>query len=596
MPQGQQYAEQLGELRRHVADPVRGIILVEFTTIPQIEGIVAGLRALDPARTCLEVLYDPPRENAALYLDRARQELSVVAPDPLPLLILRPLQLPDAANDHATAVEFWRALNFRRETLGALPAQILLCVDAWHHDRLVDYAGDLRSWTAPKFHLLPGSTEGIEPSEGLAALSSFADLGISPQAARRRWETFWPELEKARAEHRLEPGHFRRYILPLLEAALAQGNLIQARQVRDAAQGVSIPEEDVIRWHQLNAMLACAAQDYRAAEDHARKLLEIARLHTDKSIRRKAFGALFAGTSLLTEFGQFAMAEELLRTQCLLSEELYGHEHLNTLASRNNFANALASQGKNAEAEREQRALLAIRNRVFGVEHRDTLSSRNNLAATLHAQDKHAEAEREQRSLLAIAEPVLGLEHPITLSSRNNLALVLQAQGKHAEAEREHRAELAICERVLGPEHPNTLTSRNNLAVALQAQGKHSEAEREHRAVLTIRERVLGPGHPDTIKSRNNVANALFSQGKFIDAEREHRTVLAMRERLMGTKQPDVFRSCYNLALCMEGRNTTSEALKFARRAWEGWKELFGEHHPDTQNAKALVDRLEREH
>jgi tetratricopeptide (TPR) repeat protein len=510
MPEGQHYAEQLGELRRHVAEPVRGIILVEFATIPQIDGIVANLRALDPARACLEVPYDPPRENAVVYLDHVRQELSAQNPEPLPLLVLRPSQLPDPTNDQVATIEFWRALNFRRETLGALPAQILLCVDPWHHDRLVTYADDLRNWTAPKFHLLPSATDRVEPSEGLAALSSFVKFAISLDAARRRWETFWPELERVRTEHRLGPGHVRRYILPLLEAALAQGNLVRARQVRDAAQNVSIPDEDVIQWHQLNVMLACAAQDFASAEDHTRKLLEMARHHADESIRRKAFHALWACTSLLDDFGQFVAAEELLREQCELSAELNGPEHPNTLASR------------------------------------------------------------------------------------NILALVLKSEGKHAEAEREHKSVQATYERVLGPEHPATLANRNNLATVLRLQGKHAEAEQEHRAVLAIHERVLGPEHPNTLTSRNNLANALLSQGKYAEGECEHREVLAIRERVLGPKHPNVFRSYLNVALCLEKQGNASEALPFAQRAWKGWSEVLGEKHLDTQNAKALAERLEK--
>jgi tetratricopeptide (TPR) repeat protein len=560
MQQGEQYAEQLSELQRHIAEPVRGIILLEFATIPQIEGIIAGLRALDPSRACIEVLYDSVRENAVLYLDRIRREVSAFAPNPLPLLILRPLELPDSATDHAAAVEFWRAFNFRRETLGSLPAQILLCVDPWHHDRLVDYAGDLRSWTAPKFHLIADPAGVIEPTEGLAALSSFVRFGISPDAAERRWETFWPELEKARAEHRIEPGHFRRYVLPLLEAALAQGNLNRARQVRDAAQGARIAEEDIVQWHWLNAMLACAGNNFPSAEEHIRKLSTIARKHSDEPIRRKALAALLGCTSLIGQFGQFGTAEELLREQCRLSEELNGPEHPHTLASRNNLSIALQAQGKHAEAEREDRAVLAVRERALGPEHVETMGSRSNLASALQAQGKYAEAERENRLVLSIRERMLGPEHPETLASRNNLALVLRAQGKNSEAEREHRAELEISERMLGSEHPDTLKSRNNLAGALQAQGKYEEAEYENRIVQAARERVLGAEHPETLTSRSNLAISLQARGRYAEAEQENRAVLRIRERVLGSGHPDTLTSRSNLAVVLGAQGKKAEA------------------------------------
>ena len=153
--------------------------------------------------------------------------------------------------------------------------------------------------------------------------------------------------------------------------------------------------------------------------------------------------------------------------------------------------------------------------RWLGPEHLATLTSRSNLANALSSQGRFAEAEEENRAVLAVRERVLGPEHPNTLTSRNNLAAVLRSQGRFAEAEEENRAVLAVQERVLGPEHPDTLISRSNLTRVLLCQGRFAEAEEEHRAVLAVQERVLGPEHPDTLISRSHLANALHSQGRF---------------------------------------------------------------------------------
>ena len=88
-----------------------------------------------------------------------------------------------------------------------------------------------------------------------------------------------------------------------------------------------------------------------------------------------------------------------------------------------------------------------------------TLASMNNLAGVLSSQGSYEEAERIHREALALMESVLGKEHPSTLASMNNLADVLSSQGSYEEAERIHREAWALRERVLGKEHPDTLHS-----------------------------------------------------------------------------------------------------------------------------------------
>ena len=552
MPDGHDYAEQLAELRRHVSEPVRGIILLEFATVPQLASIISELQALDPARPCIEVAYDPPRENAVVFLDRVRSTVAETAHDhTLPLLILKPVQLPDAAADNLPARDFWQAMNFRRETLGALPAQILLCVDPWHHQRITEYAADLRSWTTPKFHLLPPAGAVLERTDGLAALSSFAQFNISPEAAEARWQSFWPLLQQAKAEGSVNAAHFSRYVVPLFESALALGNLVRARQVREAVGKIKLGDSETIEWHRLNAMLACAEQDFATAEEHTHKVLKMANGHSDESLRKSAFGALWKCANLLSNFGQSQSAEPFRRELCEISEKFYGPEHRDTLACRGNLANTLCDQGK------------------------------------------YAEAEQEDRERIKIEERVLGAEHSDTLLSRVGVADALQAQGKSAEAEEEYRAVLKILERVLGAEHRDTLATRNNLANALSSQGKHAEAEQENRAGLKNRERVLGAEHPDTLASRNNLANVLKSQGKYAEAEQEYRAVLKIQERVMGAEHPNTLVICYNLALCIEVQKKLNEALEILRRAEAGRVKVLGAGHPDSKNAKAARERIE---
>jgi tetratricopeptide (TPR) repeat protein len=553
MTPAEAYQEEMAALLGILAQPVEGLHLLEFATIPQLEEILASVRPLCGSRPCLEIQYDPPHESPALLIERLRAATHALTLVPPPLIILRPTALPDATTEGAAVQAFWKALNYRREAIGDLHAQILLCVDPWHLAHVADVALDLLSWLMPRFHLIPPADATSPRMEMLTATLVHAGLADAARAAESRWETFWPVLESLRHDGSLPPSAIRRHVFPLLESTLAAGNLVRARQVRDAATGTPIPPEDLVQWHRLNALLACGAGEASVAELHAAQLLNL-------------MDSPDAGTQ----------ADEAAYTLIQVS-------------------NILSDSGLHASAARFDQRLVNHFTTLRGPEHPQTLSSRNNLANALDAQGKHTEAEAENRAVLALRERLLGPEHPDTLSSRNNLASALGLQGKYAEAEAEFRDVLALRERVLGPEHPDTLMSRNNLANALFGQGKHAEAVAEYRAVLALLERVLGPEHPDTLMSRNNFAGSLGTQGKHAEAEAEFRAVLALRERVLGPEHPEVFQSCFNLSLTLERLGRMAEALEQARRALAGWTKVLGENHPDSQDAKRRVARLEQQ-
>jgi tetratricopeptide (TPR) repeat protein len=137
--------------------------------------------------------------------------------------------------------------------------------------------------------------------------------------------------------------------------------------------------------------------------------------------------------------------------------------------------------GRYKAAERAHLQLLRKRKDILGHEHVDTITSRNRLGLAILSQGKFVEAEHMYQAILASAEEVLGREHPETLISMHNLAVALSSQGKYAEAETMHRETRALIEEALGKKHPSTLASMSNLAGVLSSQGKYAEAETMHR-------------------------------------------------------------------------------------------------------------------
>ena len=68
--------------------------------------------------------------------------------------------------------------------------------------------------------------------------------------------------------------------------------------------------------------------------------------------------------------------------------------------------------------------------RVLGPDYPDTLALRNNLAEADRAAGRAAEAIPLHEQTLADRERVLGPDHPDTLTSRNNLAAAYRAAGR----------------------------------------------------------------------------------------------------------------------------------------------------------------------
>jgi tetratricopeptide (TPR) repeat protein len=210
------------------------------------------------------------------------------------------------------------------------------------------------------------------------------------------------------------------------------------------------------------------------------------------------------------------------------------------------FLNELGDSTAQAIAVGEP--LLADRKRVLGPDHRDTLASRNDLAEAYRAAGRAADAIPLHERTQADRERTLGPDHPDTLQSRNNLANAYQAAGRAAEAVPLHERTLAGYERVLGPDHPSTLNSRDNLALAYQDAGRAAEAIALLERIQADFERVLGPDYDGTMACRNSLGEAYRAAGRAAEAIPLFERTLADCERVLGPDHHDTLQSRDNLA------------------------------------------------
>ena len=263
------------------------------------------------------------------------------------------------------------------------------------------------------------------------------------------------------------------------------------------------------RWHEDRAATRDLVEQILALEESAARCPPASDL--DRDMLRLRWWALSFLNNLGDSTAQaIAIGERLVADQ----ERVLGPDHPNTLAARNNLANAYQVAGRTDEAISLHEQTLATRERIQGPDHLDTLVSRNNLANAYRDAGRLDEAISLDEQTLAAFERIQGPDHPDTLVSRNNLAAAYQIAGRLDEAIPLYEQALAARERVLGPDHPDTLVSRNNLAVAYRAAGRLDEAIPLYEQALAARERVLGPDHPDTLRSRDHLAAAYRAAGR----------------------------------------------------------------------------------
>jgi tRNA A-37 threonylcarbamoyl transferase component Bud32 len=259
-----------------------------------------------------------------------------------------------------------------------------------------------------------------------------------------------------------------------------------------------------------------------------------------------------------------------------------GPSHSDTLASRNNLANAYIAAGRPQEGLQLHKQTLELREKQLGPDHPDTLFSRRELANAHRAAGRTREAIQLYQQTLVVQEKLLGPDHPNTLTSRAGLAAAYVVAGRTREAIQLYQQTLELQEKKLGPEHPDTLTSRNNLAAAYLDAGRTPEAIQLHQQTLELREKKLGPDHPDTLISRNNLATAYQDAGRTHEAIQLHQQTLELQEKKLGPDHPNTLASRHNLADAYANSGQRQEAIQLYQQTLELSEKKLGSDHPDT--------------
>jgi serine/threonine protein kinase/tetratricopeptide (TPR) repeat protein len=225
--------------------------------------------------------------------------------------------------------------------------------------------------------------------------------------------------------------------------------------------------------------------------------------------------------------GLYDRAVETFGKSRALREEVLGPDHVDTVSSLVNIANASYAGRRFAEAIALHGEALRRREASLGPDHPDTLKCRNDLATAYSGVRRYAEAIAMHEGTLDILTAKLGQEHFYVLAARNNLAQAYTMTGRYAEAIPMLDGTLKLRERIQGPDHPETLTSRNGLAETFRQVGRVAEAIALHEVNVALLEKKLGHSHSYAGIGRTNLALAYESDGRWAKAEALWREAVA---------------------------------------------------------------------
>lgn len=234
-------------------------------------------------------------------------------------------------------------------------------------------------------------------------------------------------------------------------------------------------------------------------------------------IRSRLLGAI---ASWALQSGQRERAEGLL-TQAREAAESAGADPLELARIDLLRCEAMWRSGRAEEARSLADAVFAQFDASLGSDHPDTLAARNQLAnAIKHAKLPHI-AEPMYREILADRRRVLGADHIDTLITEHNLALSLfmQAKAESDAARRRRLLEDALAielpswettSRLFGRSNEQAIVAGAETAAMLQTLRRYDEADRIYSEVLPLLRERLGGMHFRTQEAQANFGRLLL--------------------------------------------------------------------------------------
>lgn len=578
--------DAIAGLGKAISTPVATMTVVTVDSVIQAGEILRAAAAHLEDRPWAELAMPcTARQTGALL--KAAREMTAPWPPEAGVLFLVDNTPPNRPPEEGVA--FWRAMNLQRETWSALNCHLVFLLTLQNQTQLLTVADHLAAWIPIKLDARRPTDARMIQEKQSPEISERGNR--NREEARKRLE----ELERGLAEalandEEVRPTTmFRRYYLPMMEAALAANTLTRADAIRTIVNTNDVPEADKPQW--WLAVCQILLRLYRL--DEARTEAERYLAWAEQSRNTQAIGAACnALAEVLQTSGDVADARALLERALDIAEAVYGPKHPNVAICANNLGTVLWDTGDFLRARACFERALTIDEEVYGSNHPYVAIRLNNLGSVLHALGDFAGARTLYERALRISEENGGLNDPETAIRVNNLGLALQELGDLTSARQHFQQALAIMEEVYGPHHPQVAVSVSNLGEVQRLLGNPIGAQAYFERALAIEQAVYGSNHPSVARTVNNLARVFQTIGDLPKARAYFERALAILEKVYGPDHPDVAIAANNLGDVLRELGDVSGARAHFERALAIARVRLGESHPDTITFARNLDAL----
>lgn len=302
-------------------------------------------------------------------------------------------------------------------------------------------------------------------------------------------------------------------------------------------------------------------------------------LESQPAIQAKMFDVI---GRIYRRLGEYESSYNMLTKSFTMRKNLFGSQHMETLASMDHLGILLTKTGDYSTADSLLTQTLKIRQSNGETDQLAIITTQNNLAYALRRGGYYKKAEALYRNSIEALEKQLGNDNPIYIETLSSLATTLHNLGKYAKAEEIYREVLKRRRELLGPIHPKLAQSINNLGAILLNRGRFIEAEGLFREALAMRKQLYGPNHPNVALMLNNLGYVLYNQHKYLDAAPYFKQALAMRKRIYGPNSISSAISLFCIGHLMLGLNKPDSALKAFENAYTIFKANYTDDHSFT--------------
>ena len=208
----------------------------------------------------------------------------------------------------------------------------------------------------------------------------------------------------------------------------------------------------------------------------------------------------------------------------------------------------------------------------------------------------HPDLQKRLADEIAAAEAALehkelsvGAQSPETADAASVLAELYLKAGDYERASPLIDRALKIRRASLGDEDRATAASLHQLAQFREELGAFAEAEALYRKALGVR-RAHADG--DAAATLHALGRLLSKTDNVVEAEKLLREALLIEEQRGMAKDVQTAHTLFELAKIEARNNTDSESAALIRRAYEIFKITLGEHSPDTEDARSMMDAM----